>query len=242
MKSTVVVGVDFGTTYSSVYAHRSAQNADSKYDPEDPYSAFKLGKLIRIGRYPSAPPNSPPIDVPTVLLYYPRSKTIEWGWGVRPSLLNPAEVDYIKIEEFKLLLDKREFLRAEREGLLKTLHKIGWTPEEVIYTYLVRLLRHAKEQLTKWHFLSPDDSVQIVATVPAIWDGSADTIMADCLGRAATELEFGQHNEICLVSEPDAAATYHCQKELTDYPFLNVSSPKETKDLYVDRLRKETRF
>ncbi|EXJ87002.1 hypothetical protein A1O3_03959 [Capronia epimyces CBS 606.96] len=215
----VTVCIDFGTTYSSVSFYRSRQASGDNPSVGCEIHPKDIGHITN---YPKAPKFSKAkcYEVPTELLYDLENNTIDWGYPVHAKLKFPADVNYVRIHKFKLLLDEKEYTQDGRREAITSLTRLGLDREEVIFQFLVRLLRHTRTELTTQHGLQPTDSVQLVLTVPAIWTGNADTIMTRGLERAAREADLGQEQDVFLVSEPDAAATYFCAAERSDYPFL----------------------
>lgn len=130
------------------------------------------------------------------------------------TIAQPTPYNGVRLHRFKLLLDDTEETQYERQRTATILEELGLTVEDAIAQYLVLVLEHTVSKLTAHHSHARGLPVQLVATVPAIWDGRARTVMIRALERAAHQVHFGDHQDIFLVSEPDAAATSFCESEL----------------------------
>lgn len=225
-----IVGIDIGTTFSSVSCHKSTVNPSNALGADKnhavPTAYIMPEDLIHINRWPDdvSDPKRPKCEVPSAILVNVETREVITGWTVPFKQRLPTEKEtYIHLQNIKLLLDGRDRQRLPKETLLKSLRKTGYTLQDVLSKYLRYLLDHTKSQLTKNHGYSAASSVQLIATVPAIWDGHADDIVVNCLESVAQDLEFGHWKDVFLVSEPDAAATYFCHAKGLNDAFLDVS-------------------
>ncbi|KIX96289.1 uncharacterized protein Z520_08067 [Fonsecaea multimorphosa CBS 102226] len=211
-----VVAVDFGTTYSSVTFHQRPFGDELK-DVAD-----KHPKLTSIRNYPGAPASKMGdiSETPTELLYsdgqtfYGYDAWNKWGGNIhRQGIL---------LQWFKLLLDdsKDEKRRQEAKLVSSQLDSLSLTISDAITDYLTFLLAHTKSELQLYNRFCDDCTVQLVLTVPNVWNARACSIMAHAMENAAKDLSFGHESEVFLVSEADAAATYCCEKA-SDF-FLNL--------------------
>ncbi|QDS68467.1 hypothetical protein FKW77_010834 [Venturia effusa] len=180
MASEIVVGIDFGTTYSGV---SWAVNAGTKTvrlindwpDPVNPVANSE--KVPTAISYENGLPHSFGYNVPPV------------GRGLR---------------WFKLLLDPKHSYARTREAITsrKQIDNLHKTPEDVASDYLRMIWSYTKEDISRvkgdgWESLY---LLKIVLTVPAIWTPAA----RDRTKRVAEMA--GIPGEIHLVTEPEAAA------------------------------------
>jgi hypothetical protein len=77
---------------------------------------------------------------------------------------------------------------------------------------------HAKIQLRREHGISEAAPIEHVLTVPAIWSAEACRKMQKAMATAIKQANFGTVENLFLVSEPEAAATY----VLSQYNAVNV--------------------
>ncbi|CAI2175026.1 5911_t:CDS:2, partial [Funneliformis geosporum] len=180
----VVVGIDFGTTYSGyAYAHKSNPKEISA---EDKWSGFTDYKT------------------PTIIKYEDESYTNVKSWGFkafadRPKKKKNADKS-IPIELFKLFLFKDS---TEKSYLPKNLDY-----KKVITDYLKELCKMIKERVdSHWQNLDFYSKVLIVLTIPAEFDDDAIAIMRECAFLAELMNEKNSRNLI-FTTEPEAAAVY----------------------------------
>ena len=88
------------------------------------------------------------------------------------------------------------------------LGKLEKTSEDVIADYFNLLFTHTKTRLKSKYGYQEGSALDLVVTIPAIWNLKAREIMVRAAQRAARASSFGAEKEIFLVSEPEAAATY----------------------------------
>ncbi|KAF4419189.1 actin-like ATPase domain-containing [Fusarium acutatum] len=182
LRSQLIVGIDFGTTYSGVcWATTEGQK-----------------KLQLITDWPN--PSTPIANAEKVpsTISYKDGRVNNWGFGV--------DVDEEHLRWFKLLLEPEStYSQAVKEvhqsnKLLGTMDK---TAEQVVSDYLREIWNYTKEHIRK-HLIVQDweksFAVRVVLTVPAIWSLTAKdkTLKAAALAGLPTNIQ--------LVSEPEAAA------------------------------------
>ncbi|ORY19539.1 hypothetical protein BCR34DRAFT_609684 [Clohesyomyces aquaticus] len=178
--SEIVVGIDFGTTYSGV---SWAVNGGNR-------------KIRVISDWEEA--NSTRDKVPTVI-HYRDGDTPCWGYEAaaqgRDSLNN--------FRWFKVLLDSKPryaHIVSSVKDRLKRVHK---SAQEVAADYLRLLWDYAKEEIRKGTGM--DDwqevySLKVVVTVPAVWSPRAKERTKEAAKSA------GLPDDLTLVVEPEAAA------------------------------------
>ncbi|KAF4982165.1 hypothetical protein FZEAL_2142 [Fusarium zealandicum] len=186
---TLVIGIDFGTTYSGV---AWATKTD-----------FESEQINLITTWPGSGREEG--KAPTEL-YYEDDK-IMWGYEVE------SDVDPIKW--FKLLLLKEEDLSPElrsSEFLLrarKMMRENGKTAIDLISDYLRLLWAHTLEIITKDRGETVLEALQlhVVITVPAIWKGYARQDMEQAARRAGIlDRRPAGPTLLTFAPEPEAAA------------------------------------
>ncbi|KAF8435602.1 hypothetical protein BGX38DRAFT_122554 [Terfezia claveryi] len=222
--NTLIMAIDFGTTYSGVAWHNTASG--KTHILRD----WELQNLQSSNK------------VPTVLRY--SKKGIQWGAGVR------AAPD--RLEWFKLLLNEPEYssydellCRLEKNGLngyagsssthlaeLRTTIKAipaDKTPADLAADYLRELYKYAKLKLGQSYPTLKEDlgraggvTIKCCLTVPAIWDDEAKELTK----QAAMDAGITE-KEIYMISEPEAAAVH----ALTDLD--GVKGNLKVGDVYV---------
>ncbi|KAF2748930.1 actin-like ATPase domain-containing protein [Sporormia fimetaria CBS 119925] len=183
----LVVGVDFGTTYSGVAACYSATPEDI-----DIIKTWPGGNGITSDK------------VPTEIAYINDSHTgqpiMKWGFQFKP--------EDNRLRCIKLFLERNHKLPHFVSPLetATQLGKHGKTVQEAVSDYLRQIYEHTMESLTRRYgetFMSMTD-VEFVLTVPAIWTDQAK----DATLKAAERAGMGSRGELKLISEPEAAAVY----------------------------------
>ncbi|KAK8058896.1 hypothetical protein PG994_009344 [Apiospora phragmitis] len=187
---TLVIGIDFGTTYSGV-AYAITEDPDRRH---------------AILTWPSSGgrEDGSTIDkVPTTIRYLPQRGEFEWGPQISEETVHPDEI----MRWFKLGLqtfkddppeDIRNMVtRPDSDSLVKDyLFGLG---EHVLHFLRQRLGSDAMNGLIR------RSAIQFVLTVPAVWDERAK----DRTDRAFVEARnLARIGGVTLVSEPEAAATY----------------------------------
>lgn len=213
MKEAIIIGVDFGTTFSGVAWCYTG-------DPTE---------IRTIGSWPSNPKNLK--KVPSVIQYGTKdARRFRWGFEVKPEAENP-------LRWFKLLLNEQgprannvsnrapstqnlsETHRGDANQLADLLNTIASLPQDktalaVVTDYLTGIYKHTRDTLDK-HYpqsfsrsIGKDIALEFCLTVPAIWTDAAKDLTLQA-ARAAGMSESPVR--IKTVSEPEAAAV-HCLK------------------------------
>ncbi|OZJ06414.1 hypothetical protein BZG36_00543 [Bifiguratus adelaidae] len=183
----VVIGIDFGTTFSGC-CYAFAQNEE----------------IIDITKWPRQNNNVYP-KTPTLLMYRKNSKeVIDWGHGARRSAFRPNTADCILLSKFKLYLDENLRLNPLPSGL---------NVVEVIADYLRAFHQHVCNELAKGFAGNYDPSkFRYCLTVPAMWSDRAKTAMRQAAQLSGMISPQDPADRLMLISEPEAAALY-CQKK-----------------------------
>ncbi|KAJ0426171.1 actin-like ATPase domain-containing protein [Aspergillus carlsbadensis] len=177
---SIVVGIDFGTTFSGV--------------------AWALeGSIDDIEVLTSWPGtgNRTSVKVPSSITY--NGKDIQWGYQIGP--LTEA------CRGIKLLLDEEQetgYSYAPSRASEALLAKHGKNAVEVAGDYISQLIKQVAKLIQRRLGITSDDcSMKFVLTVPAVWSDRAK----DATLRAAIAAGVPAQG-ISLVSEPEAAALY----------------------------------
>lgn len=210
-RTKLVIGIDFGTTYSGVaYSHASVGNINNITD----WTLEQIrDKIISIKQWPNADPLYPE-KAPTVLAYE-NGAPIAWGGGVKQS-------HAIQVANFKLGLQEsiaEHYNSRTPTGVASSilggfLTDHQWhhpdlprkQPVDFASDYLKAIRDYVMEVGLTNHlgreFLDKQP-IQYVITVPAIWSDKAK----DLTRRAAVHAGIPE-KDLCLVTEPEAAALY----------------------------------
>jgi hypothetical protein len=154
-------------------------------------------------------------------------------WGYEVPLKKYVELaprsEHRRIEHVKSMLlraeyahdDQREIWpRIDRLIAEKIIRKFGTTDvpdsqdaQDLITDFLVPVLRHTRHQLIKHEGLTDQCSISFVLTVPLIWDATSLRILQTAMEAAIRETKFGtllhgSVDNLFIISEPEAAATY----------------------------------
>ncbi|OHE90576.1 hypothetical protein CORC01_14123 [Colletotrichum orchidophilum] len=185
----LVIGIDFGTTFSGVAWTTSEE--------------FKKGDINTIVSWPGT--GFEEGKAPTELYY--DGDTMKWGYSV------PAEADPIRW--FKLLLLKDEDLGPElcsSEFIIrakKMLRSLKKNAIDLVADYLGALFKYVIQTINKSRGKEVVDAMRlhVVITVPAIWKGYAREDMITAAKRAGIlTTRVAGETTLTLAPEPEAAA------------------------------------
>ncbi|RPB00764.1 actin-like ATPase domain-containing protein [Choiromyces venosus 120613-1] len=208
----LVVGVDFGTTYSGLaYIHTT--------EPD-----YK--NIVVIDSWPGRG-NTNHAKVSTEISY--SNNGVTWGYDIPP--------DGVRHGFFKLLLDVNaaatqydnpRLAASNPRSMERSYARIplpaGKTAVEITTDYLKLLYTHLMRTLSQRLIHTIDNTpIQFVLTTPAIWSHEAQN--ATC--QAAKDAGFTSRagDTLTMVSEPEAAASY-CLKEIC-HERSNTENPLE---------------
>ncbi|PHH59441.1 hypothetical protein CDD81_3201 [Ophiocordyceps australis] len=177
-RERLIVGVDFGTTFSGVAAaHASA--------PDD---------IEIIKTWPGGSSDK----VPSEIAY--EAGSIKWGFQVK--------ADGARIRCIKLFLDRtlRLPFYVDNYDTAAQLQRSNKQVVDVVSDYLTQLQQHTRAILARRYGEAFVAAAQIdyVLTCPAVWsDAAKNTTLL-----AAERAGMGRQSEIQMISEPEAAAVY----------------------------------
>ncbi|KAF7187277.1 Heat shock 70 kDa protein 12B [Pseudocercospora fuligena] len=204
----LIVGVDFGTTYSGVAAVYSATPDDI-----DIIKTWPGGNGITSDKVPTEIAYD--IDGRNVIDSQPKAelnghgngngngvspKNIRWGFQFRP--------EESRLRCIKLFLDRNQKLPhfvspLETAAQLRNSER---TVMDAVTDYLAKIYEHTMETMTRRYgegFIK-STKVDFVLTVPAVWSDAAKNATLQAAERAG----MGSRHELKLISEPEAAAVY----------------------------------
>ncbi|KAH8811431.1 hypothetical protein F5884DRAFT_274128 [Xylogone sp. PMI_703] len=196
-KAQLIVGIDFGTTFSGV-AFAFATNSEAKEDI--------ITEWPGAGSYTKQ-------KIPTVLYYDQYQKVVGWGPDIADALAPTGypKPGVQKVEWFKLqlMLSGNTYIDPINLPPLPP----GKSEIDVAADYLFKLRQAMRNQLQKTLgevFNREERNIRYYLTVPAIWNDA---------GKAATRaaaiqagfLRDENDNRLTLITEPEAAALF-CSK------------------------------
>lgn len=204
----LVVGVDFGTTYSGVAAVYTATPDDidiiKTWPGGNGITSDKVPTEIAydVSTEPPAIPDDPvsPAEPERTIQNVIKPETIRWGFQFRP--------EEPRLRCIKLFLDRNQKLPHFVSPLetAAQLRKCDRTVMDAVSDYLTKIYQHTMETLTRRYgesFVSTT-KVEFVLTVPAVWSDAAKNATLQAAERAG----MGKRHELRLISEPEAAAVY----------------------------------
>ncbi|KAI0904020.1 actin-like ATPase domain-containing protein [Ustulina deusta] len=188
LNDRLVIGIDFGTTYSGV----AWATVDDLEDGEINIISSWPGSRREDGKAPTE-------------LFYEYDKVM-WGYEV------PSDAD--PVLWFKLLLLREEdleedlrqsdyYIRAKRK-----LRELNKTPTDIIADYLRALWQHTLNTIHKSRskFVIAALAFHVVITVPAIWKDYARTSMQEAAAKAGIlDHRSAGPTTLSFVPEPEAA-------------------------------------
>ncbi|KAK4693360.1 carnosine N-methyltransferase, partial [Lecanoromycetidae sp. Uapishka_2] len=231
-KAQLIVGIDFGTTFSGV-AFAFATNTEAKEDI--------------ITEWPGAG-NQTKQKIPTVLYYDQYQKVVGWGPDIADALAPTGypKPGVQKVEWFKLqlMLSGNTYIDPINLPPLPP----GKSEIDVAADYLFKLRQAMRNQLQKTLgevFNREERNIRYFLTVPAIWNDA---------GKAATRaaaiqagfLRDENDNRLTLITEPEAAAMFCAKTGLLNLKIrdavLIVDCGGGTVDLIAYEVEEETPF
>jgi molecular chaperone DnaK (HSP70) len=201
--SDLVIGIDFGTTFTGVaYAHTATGDGDTSRVADN---------VVVLKTWPSSS-NHYAEKTPTILAYNTNPPT--WGGKVKVK-------DTPQVAHFKLGLHEEVGRHYATHSTVDTLSVLGgyltnpnWrhpdlpskTAVDFTADYLTCVWRHVTEKVLPSHFgplFLQNQQVSYVLTVPAIWSEKANSLTRQAALRAGIP-----SRKLILISEPEAAALY----------------------------------
>ncbi|RBA19955.1 hypothetical protein FPRO05_09255 [Fusarium proliferatum] len=186
----LIVGIDFGTTFSGVAAVYTSTPDDIEI-----IKTWPGGNGITSDKVPTEiaydfPPNAPQGTEPTV----------KWGFQFKP--------EESRLRCIKLFLDRSQKLPFYVSPLdtAAQLKRFNKNVVDAVSDYLTQIYKHTMDTLTRRYGESfmASTKVEFVLTCPAVWSDAAKNTTLQAAERAG----MGLRSEIQMISEPEAAAVY----------------------------------
>ncbi|EEQ33710.1 conserved hypothetical protein [Microsporum canis CBS 113480] len=232
-KAQLIVGIDFGTTFSGV-AYAFATNTEAREDI--------------ITEWPGAGTHTKQ-KIPTVLYYDQYQKVVGWGPDIADAL---APTGYPKAGVQKVEWFKLQLMSSGGNTYIDPINlpplPPGKSEIDVAADYLFHLRGAMRNQLQKTLgevFNREERNIRYFLTVPAIWNDA---------GKAATRaaaiqagfLRDENDNRLTLITEPEAAAMFCAKTGLLNLKIhdaiLIVDCGGGTVDLIAYEVDEETPF
>ncbi|KAK3683645.1 hypothetical protein B0T22DRAFT_255645 [Podospora appendiculata] len=186
----LIVGIDFGTTFSGVAAVYTSTPDDIEI-----IKTWPGGNGITSDKVPTEISYDLPADAPPGT-----APTVKWGFQFKP--------EESRLRCIKLFLDRSQKLPfyvspLETAAQLKRFNK---TVVDAVSDYLTQIHKHTMDTLTRRYGESfmASTKVDFVLTCPAVWSDAAKNTTLQAAERAG----MGAKSQIQMISEPEAAAVY----------------------------------
>ncbi|KAI0391033.1 actin-like ATPase domain-containing protein [Xylariaceae sp. FL0594] len=185
----LIVGVDFGTTFSGVAAVYT-----STPDDVEIIKTWPGGNGITSDKVPTEISYIKPAEAGGA------KPTVKWGFQFKP--------EESRLRCIKLFLDRSQKLPfyVSPEETATQLRNFDKTVVDAVSDYLTQIHRHTMDTLTRRYGESfmASTKVDFVLTCPAVWSDAAKNTTLQAAERAG----MGSRSDIQMISEPEAAAVY----------------------------------
>ncbi|PSR90495.1 hypothetical protein BD289DRAFT_365914 [Coniella lustricola] len=206
MVDRLIVGVDFGTTFSGVAAVYTSTPDDIEIIKTWPGgNGITSDKVPTELSYdtPTSSPSSTSQPPPTSTASDPSSSPapiVKWGFQFKP--------DEARLRCIKLFLDRSQKLPFYVSPLetAAQLRRYNKTVVDAVADYLTQIHAHTMDTLTRRYGESFMASTRVdwVLTCPAVWSDAAKNTTLQAAERAG----MGERAVIQMISEPEAAAVW----------------------------------
>ncbi|ETS77387.1 hypothetical protein PFICI_11261 [Pestalotiopsis fici W106-1] len=205
----LIVGVDFGTTFSGVAAVYT-----STPDDVEIIKTWPGGNGITSDKVPTEISYDTPANANANAAASPASSTttvgsgsgsvpgpaVKWGFQFKP--------EESRLRCIKLFLDRSQKLPfyVSPQETATQLRKYNKNVVDAVSDYLTQIYRHTMDTLTRRYGESfmASTKVDFVLTCPAVWSDAAKNTTLQAAERAG----MGAKSDIQMISEPEAAAVY----------------------------------
>ncbi|KAJ6100061.1 hypothetical protein N7467_001596 [Penicillium canescens] len=206
---TFVIGLDFGTTMTSVSYY--------KFNSQDRPATVARNAIKSITNWPHSGRDQSKGEVPSEGLYL--EGEYFWGYEARPKLkhaqcsgesLNASNrlIRFAKLilEKPGLELDDTDAIREMKE----TIRNLGKSVKDVITDYLVGVFRYTKKHLADHEDFRETSPVELSLSVPAGWRLRTSWSMQEIVKDATVMASLGQPDafDLFIINEPEAAAAF----------------------------------
>jgi hypothetical protein len=203
----LVIGVDFGTTYTGVAYTRSPVTSNYSRNPD--------AETHLVTDWPNV--NSQSSEKTPTALAYREGEPIAWGGMVKPN--QPGAIRYFKLgleEGSQLHQGRNTLISASSHDSPRGEQGLFKSPVEYVTDYLSLVREHIHNRILPDHYdnaFLENHSISYALTVPAIWKDKAKELMHEAAMNAGIPMEKFQ-----IITEPEAAALYcatSCRVEFT---------------------------
>ncbi|RYC84381.1 hypothetical protein BFJ63_vAg12749 [Fusarium oxysporum f. sp. narcissi] len=191
LEDAVIIGIDFGTTYSGVAWAYSRE-------PEE---------IEIVTSWESELNHCSDVEkAPTQIHYGHNSRDIKWGYGISP--------EHEPLKWFKLLLLEPKDIpqgaanSAQLKEARRLQSKVGKEPVEIVACFLRKIWDHSVESIRRaiGDGVMKRSKFQVVITLPAIWSPYAQQRMKMAAKQAGIlDPRLAGSTTLRFVSEPEAA-------------------------------------
>ncbi|KAK2047451.1 actin-like ATPase domain-containing protein [Colletotrichum somersetense] len=186
----LIVGVDFGTTFSGVAAVYT-----STPDDVEIIKTWPGGNGITSDKVPTEISYDIPANAAAGT-----EPTVKWGFQFKP--------EESRLRCIKLFLDRSQKLPfyVSPQDTAAQLKRYNKNVLDAVSDYLTQVYKHTMDTLTRRYGESfmQSTKVDFVLTCPAVWSDAAKNTTLQAAERAG----MGSKSEIQMISEPEAAAVY----------------------------------
>ncbi|OAA67495.1 Hsp70 family chaperone [Cordyceps fumosorosea ARSEF 2679] len=186
----LIVGVDFGTTFSGVAAVYTSNPDDIDIIKTWPGSNGITSDKV---------PTEISFDIPANATAG-TDPNVKWGFQFKP--------EESRLRCIKLFLDRSQKLPFYVSPLdtAAQLKRFNKNVVDAVSDYLTQIYKHTMDTLTRRYGESfmASTKVEFVLTCPAVWSDAAKNTTLQAAERAG----MGSRSEIQMISEPEAAAVY----------------------------------
>ncbi|KAF3384715.1 hypothetical protein F1880_001924 [Penicillium rolfsii] len=222
-KPTFLVGIDFGTTMTSVSYYKFKHGR--RPGVQNAKQAIKS-----IISWPGAASSQNRGEVPSESLYM--DGKYYWGYVAQQKAQEVLSNEVVNASNkpirFTKLFLEDSLSRADLESpsssgspplasasraapykeLKETLEALEKDVRDVIRDYFIEVLGHSMAQLMKYEGFESTSEVELALSVPAGWPLKASWALQDILKQAVEMVGFGQGFDLFLVNEPEAASAF----------------------------------
>lgn len=186
----LIVGVDFGTTFSGVAAVYTSTPDDIEI-----IKTWPGGNGITSDKVPTEMTYETPANAAAG-----SQPKVKWGFQFKP--------EESRLRCIKLFLDRSQKLPfyVSPQETATQLRKFDKNVVDAVSDYLTQIYKHTMDTLTRRYgetFMA-STKVDFVLTCPAVWSDAAKNTTLQAAERAG----MGDKSEIQMISEPEAAAVY----------------------------------
>ncbi|KAK6212643.1 hypothetical protein LQW54_005064 [Pestalotiopsis sp. IQ-011] len=198
----LIVGVDFGTTFSGVAAVYTSTPDDIEIIKTWPGgNGITSDKVPTEISYDTPPANAhTPPTTTTPASSAASVPAVKWGFQFKP--------EESRLRCIKLFLDRSQKLPfyVSPQETATQLRKYNKNVVDAVSDYLTQIYRHTMDTLTRRYGESfmASTKVDFVLTCPAVWSDAAKNTTLQAAERAG----MGSKSDIQMISEPEAAAVY----------------------------------